>query len=146
MPPTSMMLFAYSATSLLLCPFTTISAAIPLQWYEFGDPFTLLFQLGVLYPLFMMTGELKWFLIFSSVLSSLVDISSPSVLSLHWNSSALKALTNIDNKTNDTIEDITNKMGKKAANSDKIGNKSNNPMQDKTGAYGQKRKPGDYLR
>ena len=58
----------------------------------------------------------------------------------------MKALTNIDNKTNDTIEDITNKMGKKAANSDKIGNKSENPMQDKTGAYGQKRKPGDYLR
>lgn len=58
----------------------------------------------------------------------------------------MKALTNIDNETNDTIEDITNKMGKKADNSDKIGNKSENLMQDKTGAYGQKRKPGDYLR
>lgn len=58
----------------------------------------------------------------------------------------MKALTNIDNKTSDTIEDITNKMGKKAANSDKIGNRSKNPMQDKTGAYGQKRKPGDYLK
>lgn len=58
----------------------------------------------------------------------------------------MKALTNIDNKTNDTIEDITNKASKKATDSDKIGNKPNNPMQDKTGAYGQKRKPGDYLR
>lgn len=58
----------------------------------------------------------------------------------------MKALTNIDNKTSDTIEDITNKMGKKSANSSKIGNKPNNPMQDKTGAYGQKRKPGDYLK
>lgn len=58
----------------------------------------------------------------------------------------MKALTNIDNKTNDTIEDITNKVSKKTTNSNKIGNKPNNPMQDKTGAYGQKRKPGDYLR
>ena len=58
----------------------------------------------------------------------------------------MKALTNIDNKTDETIEDITKKMGKKAGNSDKIGNKPNNPMQDKTGAYGQKRKPGDYLK
>lgn len=57
-----------------------------------------------------------------------------------------KALTNIGNKTDETIEDVTNKMGKKAAGSDKLGNKPNNPMQDKTGAYGQKRKPGDYLR
>lgn len=58
----------------------------------------------------------------------------------------MKALTNIDNETNDTIEDITNKANKKTASSGKIGNKPNNPMQDKTGAYGQKRKPGDYLR
>lgn len=57
-----------------------------------------------------------------------------------------KALTNIGNKTDETIEKVTNKMGKKSANSDKIGNKPNNPMQDKTGAYGQKRKPGDYLK
>lgn len=58
----------------------------------------------------------------------------------------MKALTNIDNKTNDTIEDITNKMSKNTTSSNKIGNKPENPMQDKTGAYGQKRKPGDYLR
>ena len=58
----------------------------------------------------------------------------------------MKALTNIDNKTNDTIEDITNKASKKANGSDKVGHKTDNPMQDKTGAYGQKRKPGDYLR
>lgn len=58
----------------------------------------------------------------------------------------MKALTNINNETNDTIEDITDKMGKKAANSGKVGHKTNNPMQDKTGAYGQKRKPGDYLK
>lgn len=57
-----------------------------------------------------------------------------------------KALTNIGDKTDETIEKVTDKMGKKAANSDKIGNKTNNPMQDKTGAYGQKRKPGDYLK
>lgn len=57
-----------------------------------------------------------------------------------------KALTNIGNKTDETIEKVTNKMGKKEANSGKIGNKPNNPMQDKTGAYGQKRKPGDYLK
>lgn len=57
-----------------------------------------------------------------------------------------KALTNIGNKTDETIENVTNKVRGKAANSDKIGNKPNNPMQDKTGAYGQKRKPGDYLR
>lgn len=57
-----------------------------------------------------------------------------------------KALTNIGNKTDETIENVTNKMGKKAANSDKIGNKTNNPMQNKTGEYGQKRKPGDYLK
>lgn len=57
-----------------------------------------------------------------------------------------KALTNIGNETDKTIENVTDKMGKKSANSDKIGNKPNNPMQDKTGAYGQKRKPGDYLR
>lgn len=57
-----------------------------------------------------------------------------------------KALTNIGDKTDETIENETNKMGKKAANSDEIGNKPNNPMQDKTGAYGQKRKPGDYLK
>ena len=57
-----------------------------------------------------------------------------------------KALTNIGNKTDKTIENVTEKMGKKAAGSDKIGNKPNNPMQDKTGAYGQKRKPGDYLK
>lgn len=57
-----------------------------------------------------------------------------------------KALTNIGDKTDETIENETNKMGKKTAGSDKIGNKPNNPMQDKTGAYGQKRKPGDYLK
>lgn len=57
-----------------------------------------------------------------------------------------KALTNIGNKTDETIEKVTDKMGKKAANSDKLGNKPNNPMQNKTGAYGQKRKPGDYLK
>lgn len=57
-----------------------------------------------------------------------------------------KALTNIGDKTDETIENVTNKMGKKATGSDKLGNKPNNPMQDKTGAYGQKRKPGDYLK
>lgn len=57
-----------------------------------------------------------------------------------------KALTNIGNKTDETIENVTDKVRKKAANSDKIGNKANNPMQDKTGTYGQKRKPGDYLK
>ena len=57
-----------------------------------------------------------------------------------------KALTNIGNKTDETIENVTDKMGKKAADSDKRGNKPNNPMQDKTGSYGQKRKPGDYLK
>lgn len=57
-----------------------------------------------------------------------------------------KALTNIGNKTDETIENVTNKMGKKAAGSDKLGNKPNNPMQNKTGSYGQKRKPGDYLK
>lgn len=57
-----------------------------------------------------------------------------------------KALTNIGNKTDETIENVTDKMGRKTAGSDKIGNKPNNPMQDKTGAYGQKRKAGDYLR
>lgn len=58
----------------------------------------------------------------------------------------MKALTNIDNETNETIEDITNKMGKKANGSGEIGHKTNNPMQNKTGDYGQKRKPGDYLK
>lgn len=58
----------------------------------------------------------------------------------------MKALTDIDDKTDDTITDITDKMGKKAKNSGEIGNKPNNPMQDKTGAYGEKRKPGDYLK
>lgn len=58
----------------------------------------------------------------------------------------MKALTNIDNKTNDTIEDITKKASKKANGNTEVGHKTNNPMQDKTGAYGQKRKPGDYLR
>lgn len=58
----------------------------------------------------------------------------------------MKALTNIDNETNETIEDITKKMGKKANGSEKRGNKPNNPMQNKTGDYGQKRKPGDYLK
>lgn len=57
-----------------------------------------------------------------------------------------KALTNIGNETDQTIEKVTNKMGKKATGSDKLGNKPNNPMQDKTGSYGQKRKPGDYLK
>lgn len=58
----------------------------------------------------------------------------------------MKALTNIDNETNETIEDITDKMGKKANDSDKRGHKTDNPMQNKTGDYGQKRKPGDYLK
>lgn len=58
----------------------------------------------------------------------------------------MKALTNIDNKANETIEDITDKMGKKAPGGDKIGHKSDNPMQNKTGDYGAKRKPGDYLK
>lgn len=58
----------------------------------------------------------------------------------------MKALTNIDNKTNDTIEDITDKMGKKASSDNKVGHKTNNPMQNKTGNYGEKRKPGDYLK
>lgn len=53
-----------------------------------------------------------------------------------------KALTNINNETNDTIENITNKTGK----NDKIGHETDNPMQNKTGDYGQKRKPGDYLK
>lgn len=57
-----------------------------------------------------------------------------------------KALTNIGNETDETIENVTNKMEKKTADSDKLGNKPNNPMQDKTGAYGEKRKPGDYLK
>lgn len=57
-----------------------------------------------------------------------------------------KALTNIGNKTDETIENVTNKMGKKAAGSNERGHKPNNPMQDKTGSYGQKRKPGDYLK
>lgn len=57
-----------------------------------------------------------------------------------------KALTNIGNKTDETIENVTNKMGKTANNSDKIGHKTTDPRQDKTGAYGQKRKPGDYLK
>lgn len=58
----------------------------------------------------------------------------------------MKALTNIDNETNETIEDITDKMGKKANDSDKRGHKTDNPMQNKTGDYGAKRKPGDYLK
>ena len=57
-----------------------------------------------------------------------------------------KALTNIGNKTDETIENVTNKMGRKAAGSNERGHKPNNPMQDKTGSYGQKRKPGDYLK
>ena len=57
-----------------------------------------------------------------------------------------KALTNIGNKTDETIESVTDKMGKKATDSDKRGNKPNDPRQDKTGTYGQKRKPGDYLK
>lgn len=57
-----------------------------------------------------------------------------------------KALTNIGNKTDETIEKVTDKMGKKAKGSNERGNKPNNPMQDKTGSYGQKRKPGDYLK
>lgn len=57
-----------------------------------------------------------------------------------------KALTNIGNKTDETIEKVTNKMGKKAVGSNERGHKPNNPMQDKTGSYGQKRKPGDYLK
>lgn len=93
-PPCSMMLSAYFATSLLECPFTTISAAIPLQWYEFGAPFTLLFQLGVRYPLLMMTGALKWFLIVSKISSSLGAHKNSFVLFLHLNSSALKCCVN----------------------------------------------------
>lgn len=58
----------------------------------------------------------------------------------------MKALTNIDNKTNETIEDITDKMGNKAKGSDKIGHKQDNMMQNKTGKYGEQRKPGDYLK
>lgn len=58
----------------------------------------------------------------------------------------MKALTNIDNETNKTIEDITNKTSKKTNNSSKVGHKTENPMQNKTGDYGQKRKPGDYLK
>nr|DAV84942.1 MAG TPA: Putative minor capsid protein [Microviridae sp.] len=58
----------------------------------------------------------------------------------------MKALTNIDNETNETIEDITNKMGKKANGSGKPGHRTDDPMQNKTGDYGQKRKPGDYLK
>ena len=58
----------------------------------------------------------------------------------------MKALTNIDNKTNETIENITDKMGKKANGSAKLGHKQDDPRQDKTGDYGAKRKPGDYLR
>lgn len=57
-----------------------------------------------------------------------------------------KALTNIGDKTDETIEDITDKMGKKAPESNKRGNKPNDPRQDKTGAYGEKRRPGDYLK
>lgn len=57
-----------------------------------------------------------------------------------------KALTNIGKETDETIEKVTNKMGKKAAGSNERGHKPNNPMQDKTGNYGQKRKPGDYLK
>ena len=57
-----------------------------------------------------------------------------------------KALTNIGNKTDETIEKVTDKMGKKAKGSNERGHKPNNPMQDKTGSYGQKRKPGDYLK
>lgn len=57
-----------------------------------------------------------------------------------------KALTNIGNETDKTIKNVTDKMGKEAAGSNKRGNKPSNPMQDKTGAYGQKRKPGDYLK
>lgn len=58
----------------------------------------------------------------------------------------MKALTNIDNETNETIEDITDKMGKKANGNTKVGHKTDNPMQNKTGDYGKKRKPGDYLK
>lgn len=58
----------------------------------------------------------------------------------------MKALTNIDNETNKTIEGITNKTGKKTNGSNKVGHKAENPMQNKTGDYGAKRKPGDYLK
>lgn len=57
-----------------------------------------------------------------------------------------KALTDIGNKTDKTIEKETDKMGKKTAGSNKVGHKTNDPMQNKTGDYGQKRKPGDYLK
>ena len=58
----------------------------------------------------------------------------------------MKALTNIDNETNKTIEDITEKTAKKTNGSNKVGHKTENPMQNKTGDYGKKRKPGDYLK
>lgn len=58
----------------------------------------------------------------------------------------MKALTNIDNKTNETIEDITNKVGSKTKGSHKVGHKQDDMRQDKTGKYGEQRKPGDYLR
>ena len=54
----------------------------------------------------------------------------------------MKALTNIDNETNKTIDNIT----KKTNGSNKVGHKTENPMQNKTGDYGAKRKPGDYLK
>lgn len=54
----------------------------------------------------------------------------------------MKALTNIDSKTNETIEKITKKTG----SSNKVGHRTENPMQNKTGDYGEKRKPGDYLK
>lgn len=57
-----------------------------------------------------------------------------------------KALTSIGNETDKTIESVTDKMGKKAKGSDKVGHKQDNMMQDKTGNYGEKRKPGDYLK
>ena len=58
----------------------------------------------------------------------------------------MKALTNIDNETNKTIEDITDKTRKKTKGSNKVGHEPENPMQNKTGDYGEKRKPGDYLK
>lgn len=58
----------------------------------------------------------------------------------------MKALTNIDNETNKTIGDITNKTKGSTKGSSKVGHKTENPMQNKTGDYGAKRKPGDYLK
>ena len=54
----------------------------------------------------------------------------------------MKALTNIDDETDKTIGNITNKT----KGNNEVGHKPENPMQNKTGDYGAKRKPGDYLK